>query len=295
MHLVMSEDEIITVNNISKQNYSDIALSAARYALISVAFTYNRMNKKDLKSRVVNITKGKIAEGIFYHFCKENNIAIHTEPCTTPFWLPDQKDFIFLNGEWDIKNNFIYRGSEKDLKIKLTDLPALIPNKYDGDQWSKRNETYLENTKFSAYLFTFMILRNDYKTFFDISLTPAQLSFMSAIAEKYSRYPYGEMPFLESWFFEEITKIGPEINIQLAYYPPLIITACANARYWHLFKDTGQTVKENHYIDYTSSWYSNENLKITNFMQGTIVTTICNKTCPVSLLPSFRSLINIST
>lgn len=158
----------------------------------------------------------------------------------------------------------------------------------------KRNETYLENTKFSAYLFTFMILRNDYKTFL-IFLSHRHSWVLCLPLQRNTAVILMVKCHFRILVFEEITKIGPEINIQLAYYPPLIITACANARYWHLFKDTGQTVKENHYIDYTSSWYSNENLKITNFMQGTIVTTICNKTCPVSLLPSFRSLINIST
>ncbi len=288
----MTENEIITVDNVSEQTYFDIALGASRYALISVAFTYNRMDKRDVQSRVINITKGKIAEGLFYHFCKENNVAIQTESCTTPFWLPDQKDFIFLNGEWDIKNNFIYSNDNSYDKIKMSALPALIPNKYDGDQWAKRNETYHENTTFSAYLFTFMCLRKAQKSFFDILLNAEQLEFMATIAEKYSRHPHGIMPFLESWFYEELSQIGPEINIHLKYYPSLIITGCTNARYWTLFKDTGPQTLENHYKNFTSpDWYTNDRGKITNFMDGTIVTTIKNKTCPVGLLPSFKSLL----
>jgi hypothetical protein len=289
----MTENEIIIVDNVSEQIYFDIALSAARYALISVAFTYNRMDKKDIHSRVINITKGKIAEGLFYFFCNENHVTIYTESCTTPFWLPDQKDFIFLNGEWDIKNNFIYSNDPLTDKIKMSLLPALIPNKYAGDQWSKRNETYHANTTFSAYLFTFMVLRKAEKSFFDILLNAEQLDFMADIAQQFSRHPHGKMPFLEAWFYEELSKIGPEININLKYYPSLIITGCANARYWTLFKDTGPQTEENHYKTFTTpDWYTNDGGKITNFLQGTMVTTIKNKTCPVGLLPSFSSLIH---
>ena len=290
---VMTESEIIIVDSVPNHIYDEIAWRAARYALISVAFTYNRMNKMDILTRVINITKGKIAEGLFFYFCKLHNVVVHTESCTTPFWLPDRKDFIFLNGEWDIKNNFIYMRDNKNEKISMSDLPALIPNKYDGDQWSKRNETYLENTTFSAYLFTFMCLRKGQKAFFEILLNDEQTTFIGTIAEKYSHYPYGQMPFLESWFYEELSKIGPEININLEYYPSLIITGCANARYWDLFKDTGPQTMEDHYKTFTSpDWYYNDREKFTNFLQGTIVTTIKNKTCPVGLLPSFRSLIN---
>jgi len=290
----MNENDVIFVDSDSGTPYDDIAVKAVRYALISVAFTYNRMDKKDILTRVINITKGKIAEGLFYHFCQTHGIGICTEPCTTPFWLPDQKDFIFMNGEWDIKNNLIYCHDLKNKHFKFTDLPALIPHKYEGDQWSKRNDTYLENTRFSAYLFTYMCLKNNQKSFFEIQVNASQLDFIGTISEKYRQYPFGSMPFFESWFYETWSAKGPDINIRMIYHPALIITGCANARYWDLFRDTGPQTSDDHYKNYISpAWYYNDREKFTNFLQGTIVTTIKNKTCPVGLLPSFRQLITL--
>ncbi|MBC7884138.1 MAG: hypothetical protein H7X99_01585 [Saprospiraceae bacterium] len=289
----MTEHDIIIVDAVPQQTYLDIAMSAARYALISVAFTYNRMDKKDIRSRVINITKGKIAEGLLYFYGALHGIRLDHQSCTTPFWMPDHRDFLFKNGEWDLKNNFIYCSDTDFNKLSFTALPALIPNKYGGDQWSKRDKHYMEYSRYSAYLFTFMRLRPDSKAFFDLSLTEEQLSFLSGISQTYQNTAYSRMPFMESWFWDTIPGFMPYDFLRLNYYPELIITGCANARYWHFFKDTGPLDSENHYKDYgRTQWYTTGHGQITKFLNGTIVTTIKNKTCPVGLLPSFKSVFN---
>jgi hypothetical protein len=288
----MRNDEIIILDNVPQTVYTEIASKAVRYALISSAFTYDRMDKKDTLKRIYNITKGKIAEGIFFNFCNENNINIDTTPCTTPFWLPDLRDFLYLGGEWDIKNNFFYCSDHEISSFDVTGLPALIPNKHSNDQWSKRNEHYLEPSRYSAYLFTFMRLFPGKKDFFKVKISEQQLSFLNDVARKYHQSPYGDMPFFESWFYSELAKYGDDQFITMQYYPELYITSCANARYWSLFKNTSADGKEYNYqyLDTEILWYQ-PSAGIIRFLDGKIVTTIQNMTCPVAYLPSFRSVI----
>jgi len=287
----MRENEVIIVDEIPHEIYQQLGHQAARYAIISSAFTYDRMDKKDILKRVINITKGKIAEGLLYFFCKENGIHLDHLACTTPFWMPDHRDFIFLNGEWDVKNNFITASNKDFNTINLTELPALIPNKNTKDQWSKKDKLHIEQSKYGAYLFTYMRLLPDQKDFFKISFTDIQLKFLEDISNTYRNTAHSKMPFVESWFWSEIPAFNIEKQLTINYYPELIITACANARYWALFEDTGPHIKENNYIDISSpNWYAVISEKYVRFISGIMASTITNKTCPVSLLPSFFSL-----
>lgn len=287
----MTIDEVIILNEIPHDKYSEIATNAVRYALISVGFTYNRMDKTELISRIKNIIKGKIAEGIFFYYCSEKGILIDTKACTTPFWLPDLKDFVWLGGEWDIKNNYFYCSDSDFLVYDFTMLPALIPNKTYWDQWSKRNDTLIETSRFCAYLFTFIRLTPDKKDFFTLNLSKAQFNFLSNIESSSKNAPHGEMPFMEKWFFEEMAKNGSEKYIHLLYMPEMVITGCANSRYFQLFKNTSANDTDIHYknFDHTYSWYESEK-NVLKFMNGSLTTKIQNMTCPVKLLPSFKSV-----
>lgn len=286
----MSQDEAIIVKSFSKDIYHSISYQALNYALISIAFTYNRMEKSDLNTRISNITKGKIAEGLFNNYCFENGIKLDFQSCATPFWMADMRDFLWLGGEWDIKNNFIYCSDSDFDHFDYTLLPALIPNKNDHDQWSKRNETYHLQSKFTAYVFTFMRLKPDEKQFFDLNISDEQYEFISSIASKYKNIAVSEIPFAERWFFDQFLNMGPKELLTLYYYPELIITSCANVRYWSLFKDT--SIEDCHYQDFSSdqNWYQKTD-KIIKFLNGVLVTKIRNKTCPVGLLPSFNRIV----
>jgi hypothetical protein len=286
----MTSDETIIIKNIPKDIYTKIAYQAVRYALISVAFTYNRMQKNDLISRISNITKGKIAEGLLYEYSKQIGISLDFQACATPFWMSDLRDFIWLGGEWDIKNNFIYCSDTDFENFDWTTLPALIPNKNRYDQWSKRNDTYHEESRFSAYIFTFMRLKPGRKNFFTLHISDAQYDFLSSIYAKFGMTSIVQIPFAESWFYDEWSNLGNDECIAMQYYPELIITACANARYWPLFKDTS-IVDEFHYQDYLQNtpWYQKSD-QILKFLNGVLVTKIRNKTCPVGLLPSFKQI-----
>ncbi len=287
----MQENEVIIVDEIPYEIYQQLSVQALRYAIISSAFTYDRMDKKDILKRIINIIKGKIAEGLLYFFCKENNIYLDHLSCTTPFWMADHRDFLFLNGEWDVKNNFIYASDHDLITINLSNLPALVPNKNSRDQWSKRDRLFLEYSRYGAYLFTYMRLLPDQKDFFNITFTADQLKFLEDISHTYHNTAHSKMPFLESWFWSEIPEFDIEEQLTFHYYPELIITACTNARYWILFEDTGPQSKENNYKNFVQpSWYEVIKEKYVRFYAGLLATTITNKTCPISLLPSFSSL-----
>jgi hypothetical protein len=284
----MQYHEAIIIKAINPSLFQALALKAIRYAMISVPFTYNRMEKSNMLPRIENIFKGKLAEEIFYYYCQSQHIDVDFESCTTPFWMSDQRDFLWLGGEWDLKNNFFYCTDEAFENFDFTLFPALIPNKYDHDQWSKRNETLLYQSKFMAYVFSFMRLLPDNKAFFKILLDHRQLDFIHHVAEKYHHLPYSKMASFETWFFQQLDPSTNLEVIEIYYQPEMILTACANARYYHLFQNT--SVNDDHYAYlHDISWYEKKG-KVVRFLDGKLVTTIRNKTCPIGLLPSFKSI-----
>jgi hypothetical protein len=288
----MTLDEAIIIDKLPTLVYHNIATEAVRYALISVCFTYDRMDKQALMPRINNIFKGKLSEGIFYHYCAEHNIPINHQDCATPFWLPDLRDFVWLNGEWDLKNNFFYCNDDDFQKFDFTALPALIPNKSWNDQWSKRDDLHMNDTRFCAYLFSFMRLKPNGKPFFRIELSGEQVDFLCYVNTHFEQSPYGLMPFEAQWFYEQMAQKGSTEFIHLNYYPEMILTACANARYWSLFKNTSATEEHGHYISHfpAKNWYKVDG-SILKFVDDALITKIKNMTCPIALLPSLKSLI----
>lgn len=284
----MTNYEVICVS-IAPDVFSKIVIKAFRYALISVGFTYNRLEKNDIISRIENIIKGKIAEGMIEAYSDLNNIGMDFRSCATPFWMPDLRDFLWLGGEWDIKNNFVYCSESELQYFDFTLLPALVPNKFDPDQWSKRNDLLHTESRYNAYLFSFIVLQPEKKKFFNIQLSPKHSAFLMQTGEKYKSNRYGGMPFDEKDFFNKLASYG-DYSIEMAYYPKLYITACSNARYWSLFQNT--SIKDCYaYRDYgMKNWYKVEN-NILSFLNGKLVTKIKNKTCPIALLPSFESVV----
>jgi len=291
----MTENEIIIVDGISPVDYKIMVYDCVRYAIISLPFTVDRMRIPDVSTRALNIAKGKVAEELFRFFCEKNDINIDFETCNTPFWTTDQRDFVLFNQEWDIKNNFFYcRGDHFD--GNYINFPALVPNRFEGDQWSKRNQRLFSNSNGTAFLFTFLknaTLVNGQRGngFLEITLSESQLEFLNKLYEKYQGQPQTQQPFSEDWFWGKMGLIGGLDLFRLNFMPPLIIAGYANADHWQLFKDTGPFEQNNHFRDYLQAgWYGKYSGRSCNFMKGTLWTTIKNATLPVSFLPSFLSL-----
>jgi len=293
----MTENEIIIVDGIPNKEYNVFVKESVKYAIISLPFTVNRMDISGINTRIQNTAKGKIAESAFKIFCKANNIDSNFDICSTPFWTVDKRDFTLLGLEWDIKNNYIYHSGSTLQGYHYSHLPGLVPNKHNGDQWSKKNEQFINNTKSTAYLFTFMKgadltnnSRGDY--FLKINISTHQFDFIKSLWDKYQGQPQSEEPFSEEWFWNEMSNKGSESFFELKFNPNLIISGCANPNYWHLFKDTGAYEKNNFLQDYFEdyTWYKKARTGSLNFMNGTFWSRITNATIPVTALPSFLSL-----
>lgn len=271
----MQETEVIIVNGISKDAYLNICKEAVEYAIISYPFTYNRMGLKGLEKKITNIAKGKLAEGLFFHFCASNKIDINKSIVQTPFYQPDKADFVFQGAEWDLKNNFIYHKGKYLFKKYYKWLPGLIPNKSATDQWVRRERKALPTSTEKRYLFTFLKASDAldlFQSMIDVHLSRRQEQYLRELAQKYrfNQRPK-EQPISESAFWYEFYKGENRATLfRVNEFSQLIITGYAGTNEWHHFKDSGANRKWNN---------------------GLMHTAINNSYSRIHRLPSFLSLV----
>ncbi len=284
------KDDIIVVNDMSISDYDAIVDTAVRYAILSLPFTIDRMKIPHVSRRVMNIAKGKLAEGLFGWFCIKNKIKVDMTSCETPFYQVDKRDFLFLGYEWDIKNNLIYPKNE----ISYLDLPALIPNRHQRDQWSTRNEKKIKTSKGVKYLFTFMKVSDlgTGKNFIDITLDERQVDILQKLYQKYKGLSQASLPFSVDDFWAYFLKSNTDL-FRLDDRPELIITGYADESIWHLFKNTGPKTSRN-YKSYTEPYWYKKTGKYDSlsWLDGVLWTKITNETVPVRYLKSFADLIS---
>jgi len=291
----MKENEVIIVDDIIDAEYDFLIESCIKYAIISLPFTVDRMAIPDERQRALNIAKGKIAESLFQFFCKKNNIFPNFDICSTPFWTVDKRDFLLNGIEWDIKNNFIYCPNIL-YHGNYTDLPALIPNRFNGDQWTKKDEKLIIKSNGVSYLFTFLknaslINGERTKEFLEIILTQGQQSFIRSLYLKFNGLPQSTSPFDEKWFWSEMSKYGTQSLFKLSFRPQLVITGYADSSLWQDFKDTGPYDRNNNWQTFRQPrWYTKTSKGSCNFLNGTLWTTITNSTLPVENLKPFIDL-----
>ena len=291
----MRENEVIIVDGISNADYDALILDCVKYAIISLPFTVDRMGIPNDKKRAMNIAKGKIAEALFKFFCSANNIHPDFNACATPFWTVDNRDFILNGNEWDIKNNFYYcHGNLYNGNYTL--FPALLPSRFDGDQWSKRNDNLHPGSNGVEFLFTFLkdadlVNGKRGQEFMDINLTDGQQGFITGLYRQYQGQPQQRAPFTESDFWNRFNALGGMNIFTLHARPSLVITAYANRNNWAQFQNTGPSDRLNTYrMAVQPYWYTKCGTGAISFLNGTIWTRITNQTCLISQLPSFLSL-----
>ena len=287
----MKESDIIIVDKIRTNEYDEIVNSAVKYSIISLPFTIDRMRIRNEKRRALNIAKGKIAEDLFKWYCTHNNIDVDFESCQTPFWKTDKRDFLLDGYEWDLKNNFLYlSGQFFDRYIQL---PALIPNKHQSDQWSTRSEKKIQQSDGVKYLFTFMKgagltsgERGEY--FLNINLSRRQENILNKLYVKHNGLPTTSEPLNETDFWNDFLSDNSDL-FSLNNRPELVITGYADSTLWHIFKDTGPN-SNNNYIDYIKPfWYKKAGRRNSlTWLNGVLWTTITNKTSPVEFLYPFN-------
>ncbi len=297
----MTRDEIIFYEVNNKNKIKKIVDKSVIYAILSLPFTVNRMEIKDVAKRLLNIIKGKIAENVFFDFCDEKGINIDKDSCLTPFYQIDKRDFLFGEYECDIKNNYIWETEDLDY-IKL---PALVPNRHSFDQWSKRNKSFFG--KKVIFLFTFIKqgeLRNGMLnyTFLEIKLDEHQKELLRKKCNIYQGKPQNGFSFNfgfdEDEYFRIFLKTDQTKNIEKIVTKyletiKLIITGYATQRKFYLFRDVNGKGTSAYYMNYPwPNWYEQTD-KGANFLNGVIITKIKNATCPIVLLPSIKSLFGL--
>jgi len=265
----MLSSEIIIVDQIPNRIKERIINKAINYALLSISFTYNRMDISQLSARIQNITKGKIAELLFQLFMTENKLNVNFSSCQTPFYLPDKRDFLMSEYEWDIKNNFV-RKEKQMTSDELLELPALIPNRsFEGsnwqDQWAKREKMMHATSQGARFVFTFM-QRPKQKDFIEVHVHKRLQEFYKDLKKQYPYFNREKPPFTESWFWNEMSKVDFP-TYELHHDLNLMITAWAGAEHYKYFFDTEHD----------------------NF-NNLIYTKIKNKTIKIHWLPPFTSL-----
>ncbi|HVK97297.1 MAG TPA: hypothetical protein VM368_05735, partial [Flavisolibacter sp.] len=235
--------------------------------------TFNRLDIDNLKQKIINIAKGKTAELLFRFFCVHNNINVDFNACSTPFYQKDNRDFVCEKYEWDIKNNFVYHHSPTiHLSEKYINLPALIPDHHAHDQWSKRDQLYINGTSGVRYLFTFLKNADYYKkgeNFIELHLTGEQeQKLCSVYLEYYKQHNPSAAPFTENEFWN-LLNIQEKL-FSVVHYPQLVITSYADNNHWNLFTSSGPGIK--------------------TYCGRLLTTKINNRNTPVRNLPSFLSL-----
>jgi len=271
----LNEDDVIKVD-VPDKKFRELLEKQINYSIISLPFTVNRMDIDNITQRIKNTAKGKLAEALFSYYCEENNIDINTKNCQTPFYTVDRHDFIYDGYEWDIKNNFIYHRGDELSTVKYVDLPALVPDRYSGDQWSKRIDTLHTSTKGTRFLFSFMkqadLINGKRKNyFFDLKINKKQKTHLSRMCNDYQGDTKDDQPFPKLKFWGKWDKLGngKRFDLKLRYHPNMYITGWAGKNHWDLFS----TIKDKNYHD------------------GVFYAKIENKECKVKNLPSFKSLI----
>jgi hypothetical protein len=269
----MREEEVVIIDDIPEKDYDKMVDEAIRYAVISSPFTCNRMSKDELKTRIINIGKGKVAEHLKRFVFERSKIPADWEVCTTPFYQVDKRDYLLLQYTWDTKNNFLYHLGNLMHKELYTNLPALVPNRNSYDQWSKRDERLVKGSLGNNFVFTYLKNLDCYqkgRNFFDFEWSKDQEEWLLTLCEKYKGNVRDDPPFTEDRFWEEYLKRGNDIKCRLKHYPFLVITGYANLNHWDCFVDTGAGIKSH--------------------CGGVLTTVINNKMCAVNRLPSFLSL-----
>jgi hypothetical protein len=248
--------------------YDRLVAESVKYALISLPYTINRMSLKDIQARITNIAKGKISEKLFLHFCEQNEIPVKTKKCQTSFYLPDKRDFILGREEWDIKNNYLRHEDDILSPEQYFNLPALIPNRGEWDQWSKKDQCFhAPSTDTVCYMFSFMKGWKGKIPFLSIELTEGQNAFIIKLIQ--SARKKGK-PYDEKWFWLKMTELGNGIPFKyhLNFHPELILCGLAQEKDFSRFND----------------------LKPQNFQNGLFKTRIQNKGIKIKHLSSFLTL-----
>ncbi len=283
----MDASEIIIYKGGTSEDYDRILYEAVEYALISYPFTINRMGLAAMNQRIINIAKGKLAEGLLAAYALDHGLDMNFSSGSSPFWMRDLFDFSWKGYSWDVKNNFIYHAGETIPPEMYLKLPAIVPNRYEHDQWIQAGKDAKK-----AFLFTYMRQAEARKAqpIFSLYYSDGTKRFLRDLSTRYLDNLPTETPFTEDWFQHTMIEAGGKPEIVVHHRPSLVITGICMTRHRDHFADTdGKNCFG--YARYNKKWYEVRPQGGLSFMNGVLETKIKNATCPVGFLPGFKSLI----
>lgn len=234
--MVQESDHHTKIFNADHQAFNAMLTKAYHYALLSVPFTVNRMAFSQLQVRINNIVKGKLAEYYVQAFCEKQQIEADFKACETPFYQVDRRDFLLKGFEWDIKNNYLSKAPGEQ---EFMQLYGLIPDRFNGDQWSKRGVLH-HKSEGVRYLFTFMlkeqIIDRQRKPLFSIQLADAHLQALADMCARYGGKTQKMAPFSASVFWQHLHSLHPQKPlIQAHFVSPLYIAGWCGSDHWKQF------------------------------------------------------------
>lgn len=216
------------ISSLDRDLIESAKILALEYALLSKPFTYNRIGKP-LGMCIENIAKGKFAEYLFKGVCSQGGLSIDVDRCSTPFWQRDRRDFVLADREWDVKSIYLHALPPKD---KFQDCPALMPNKYRGDQWDTRNVRYVPDvTGHPSCVFVFLGPMK-----FRVELVDRQERFLRKLCIEHREKFAESEPYSRDWFLDAFPHYE-SVRLELDGTPTIAITGAASVGEWHRFSE----------------------------------------------------------
>lgn len=264
---------ILISKRIPHHDYDRILRKSVHYAVLSYPFTQQRVEWRLIKNKIHRIAKGHFARSLFRYLAEQSDWPLQFRG-SHHFFQAKLYDFEALDLEWHIIHQFIHHPPHQLAAEKYAALPALIPNRYPGDLWDRRNLVYRETMKASAFIFTFMRENEVYRrhhSFFDFSLMPDHILFLKELRNAYGNERIKDQPFEQQWFWDEMDQRGGPIGLTVYRRPPLVLSGMASTRQFPLF--------------------AAEHAKFQDYENGTLYSLIPNFQCEIKQLPSFYELI----
>ncbi len=260
----MTPDEIFEIY--VSHNLLNKALAESKtYAAVSLPWTINRMryvsSRDGFEKRLRNIILGKLPEIFLREAFHKLNISADFTGGSTPYWQGDRFDMMIeINGEpeeWDIKSLNV--DLEKVKPDEIMDLPVLVPNNYEMDQWSKREKCSDRMSRRKRFLFAYLNSLG-----LNVRLSDEQYLNFQKVVENKAYYENQK---------DYILRMVSPIEVTLDKNEALImISGCAGPEEWRFFNDVP---------------------KGTNFLNGLFTTRIKNKGCTVRELQAIKNLVRI--
>ena len=257
-------------------------------ALVSFPFWANRIKIKNVKFGIHNYLKNRLSGNLFALFAEEKNLDLDFKAGERPFPHDPMYDFGYGNTAWHIQNNFVQ--NRKPLPAdEYVYLPALIPNRFKADKWSKRNE-HPEGHDSTEYLFTFLNEDPDKnKRMFELPIDHPIINFLDGLKSEYGGEYSEKSPYSENWFWNEFLKTCEIPKVKLNHTPTLVIAGVAQENHFGYFADTDEKANLCYRL-YRGKWYENMEEGGLSFCNGLIQTRIKNATCPMAALASFQAV-----